>query len=205
MKGVVLLVLLATLFWFLIFSPWTYGKLNFWGEMLAATGILAISALYLDRQSLSSVYSFRPSYILVGIGSALILYLVFLLGNMISRSLFDFAQNQVSNIYLSRQQAPPALIGVFLLAWIGPADEIFWRGFVQRRLFQKIGLGFGYLLTSLLYALIHIWAFNFMLFGAALVCGLFWGFLFLNYRSVWPGLISHAVWDTAVFVLFPIQ
>jgi len=205
MKAVVLLVLLATLFWFLIFSPWTYGRLNFWGEMLVATGLLAITALYLDRQSLSSVYSFRPSYILVGIGSALILYLVFLLGNTISRSLFDFAQNQVSNIYLSRQQAPPALIGILLLTWIGPADEIFWRGFVQRRLFQKIGLGFGYLLTSLLYALIHVWAFNFMLFGAALVCGLFWGFLFLYYRSVWPGLISHAVWDTAVFVLFPIR
>ena len=67
MKGVVLLVLLATLFWFLIFSPWTYGKLNFWGEMLVATGILALSALYLDRKSLSSVYSFKSSYIFIGI------------------------------------------------------------------------------------------------------------------------------------------
>ena len=199
MRAVVLLVLLATLFWFLIFSPWTYGKLNFWGEMLAATGVLALSGLYLDRQSLKAIYFFKSSYIFIGIGSALVLYLVFLLGNTISRELFDFAQNQVSNIYLSREQASPAL------GWIGPADEIFWRGFVQRRLFQKIGLGFGYLLTSLLYALIHIWAFNFMLFGAALVCGLFWGFLFLYYRSVWPGLISHALWDTAVFVLFPIQ
>jgi membrane protease YdiL (CAAX protease family) len=27
--------------------------------------------------------------------------------------------------------------------------------------------------------------------------------MFLRYRSVWPGLISHALWDVAAFVLFP--
>jgi membrane protease YdiL (CAAX protease family) len=43
-----------------------------------------------------------------------------------------------------------------------------------------------------------------MLFLAALICGLFWGALFKRYRSVWPVLISHALWDVAIFLLFPI-
>ena len=205
MKAVVFLVILATLFWFFIFSPWIYGKLNFWALMVPATGILALSALYLDRKNLQEIYSFKNSYLLMGVGSALILYLIFLLGDTVSKALFDFAQSQVSNIYLSRQQASPALIAVLLLGWIGPADEIFWRGFVQRRMSDRLGKWPGYLLASLFYAGIHVWAFNFMLFGAALVCGLFWGFLFLHYRSVWPGLISPALWDTTVFVLLPIS
>ncbi len=204
MKAVIFLIILATLLWFLIFSPWTFGKFNFWAGMVPATGILALSGLYLDRKNLKEIYSFKSSYILIGVGSAVVLYLIFLAGNAISKLLFNFAQSQVSNIYLSRQQASPALIAVLLLGWIGPADEIFWRGFVQRRMSDRLGKWSGYLLASLFYAGIHVWAFNFMLFGAALVCGLFWGYLFLHYRSVWPGLISHALWDATVFVLLPI-
>jgi membrane protease YdiL (CAAX protease family) len=42
-----------------------------------------------------------------------------------------------------------------------------------------------------------------VLLAAAALCGLFWGAMLLRYRSVWPGLISHALWDVAAFVLFP--
>ena len=33
---------------------------------------------------------------------------------------------------------------------------------------------------------------------------LFWGLLFHWTRSLWPGMISHAVWDVTVFLLLPI-
>jgi membrane protease YdiL (CAAX protease family) len=87
--------------------------------------------------------------------------------------------------------------------WIGPAEEIFWRGLVQHELAAKYGAVFGYFVSSLLYAGIHIFALNFMLLMASLICGLFWGALFLKYKSVWPGIISHALWDVAIFVVFP--
>jgi len=61
------------------------------------------------------------------------------------------------------------------------------------------------LCATLIYTIIHIWAFNLMLLGAALVCGLFWGVMFMRYRSAWPGIISHAIWDVTIFVLLPVR
>jgi len=38
---------------------------------------------------------------------------------------------------------------------------------------------------------------------AAALCGVFWGYLYLRLRSVWLNVISHLVWDLAVFMFFP--
>ncbi len=43
-----------------------------------------------------------------------------------------------------------------------------------------------------------------MLFMAAAICGLYWGLVFYTTRSLWPGIISHAVWDVFVFLVAPI-
>ena len=199
------LCLLAGLFWFIIFSPWTFGRFNFWAEMVMATGVLAGAALFYGKKEHPSVYRFQRSHLVIGIVSAAVLYLVFLIGDAISTQIFSFAKPEVSSIYRSREQASSLIIGILLFLWIGPAEEVFWRGFVQHGLSKRFGEIRGYLVSSLIYAGVHIWAFNLILFLAALICGLFWGALFKRYRSVWPGLISHAVWDVAIFVLFPIR
>ncbi len=123
----------------------------------------------------------------------------------ISTGLLSFAAPEIRDVYSTRAQAAPWVIAPLLFFWVGPAEEIFWRGLVQDRLAAHLGDSVGYLSASLVYAGVHIWAFNLMLFTAALVCGLFWGFLFLKSRSLWPGVISHAVWDVAIFIFFPLQ
>ena len=62
----------------------------------------------------------------------------------------------------------------------------------------------AWLLSSLAYALVHVWAFNFMLLAAALVCGLFWGALYRWRKNLAPVIVSHAVWDVEIFILFPV-
>jgi membrane protease YdiL (CAAX protease family) len=94
---------------------------------------------------------------------------------------------------------------LLLLFVIGPSEEIFWRGFVQDTLAQKFGDNSGWIIASLVYGGVHIAAWNFMLFAAALVCGLFWGWVFKKYKSLWPGIISHAIWDLTIFVLIPVR
>ncbi len=205
MRAVAVLCALAAGFWLVLFFPWTAGRVNFWGLMAAAAGVLACSALALDRARLVQIYTFQSRYVVIGAASAVILYFVFYLGNAISTRLFAFAGSQVEGIYAGKTQASPAFIAVLLLAWIGPAEEVFWRGFVQRRLGERVGPVRGYILASLVYGGVHLWAFNFMLLMAALVAGLFWGAMLLRYGSVWPGIISHALWDVAIFVIWPIQ
>jgi membrane protease YdiL (CAAX protease family) len=187
-----------------MFSPWTAHLANFWLVMTLATGVLAGAALLTDRGRLREAYAFRPVHVLIGALSAAQLYLIFWLGNWIAVRLTDFARPQVVGIYATREQAAPWLIGLLLLLWIGPAEEIFWRGFIQRRLAARIGPLLGWLIAGAIYALVHVWALNLMLLLAAALCGLYWGAMYLRYRSVWPSLISHALWDVAVFVLWPI-
>ena len=63
----------------------------------------------------------------------------------------------------------------------------------------------GWLFAALIYAAVHIWSFNFMLVMAALVCGIFWGLMYRYNKNLVPLVISHAVWDVAVFIVLPIM
>ncbi len=205
MTAVVWLCVLATFFWFVMFSPWTAPHLNFWLVMVMATAVLAGPGIWLQKDRLREIYSFKLSHVAVGLVSAGILYAIFWVGNVVSTQLFHFARPEITGIYSTRAQASPLTIGLLLLFWVGPAEEIFWRGFVQERLYGRYGRMGGYLVASLVYAAIHIFGFNFMLFMASLVCGLFWGAMYFRYGSVWPGLVSHAIWDVMIFVIIPVQ
>ena len=76
---------------------------------------------------------------------------------------------------------------------------------MQRRLCGRYGIPAGFVLSVAVYALVHVWSFNFMLIAAAAVCGGFWGLMFLATRRLWPCILSHAVWDVAILLLWPIR
>ena len=104
---------------------------------------------------------------------------------------------------------PTWLIAVLLLCLIGPAEELFWRGYVQRTMSRILGgknpEDKAFIITAVIYALVHIWSFNFMLIMAALVAGLVWGLIYRLRPQALPALIvSHALWDALVFVILTI-
>lgn len=191
--------------WFVLFSPWTKSLINFWIGMTSFSASLALTSLVLARDKTAEIFEFKRSYIWIGIISAAILYLIFFIGDMAVRSLFDFAKVEIENIYSTKSQASTIMIGLLLLFVIAPAEEIFWRGFVQRRYSERWGKWRGLLLAVTLYSLVHIWSFNLMLIAAAMVAGIFWSLLYLKYNSIVPGIISHAVWDLFIFVIYPIK
>jgi uncharacterized protein len=204
MKKLVFPIFMTALLWFFMFSPWTKAYVNFWVGMTIAAGLLSSLALYTDRKNLKEIYIFKPSHIVIGVLTAIALYLVFYLGNYLSRLMFTFAGSEVSGIYNNKVQANYIIISLLLLFWIGPAEEIFWRGFIQLNLTKKFGNVKGLVFASLIYALVHIWSFNFILIMAALLCGFFWGFMFKRYKSVVPCIISHALWDFVIFIVIPV-
>ncbi|MGO9118152.1 MAG: lysostaphin resistance A-like protein [Desulfomonilaceae bacterium] len=205
MSLVIFLVGMSGLFWFVMFSPWIASPINFWFLMFVATGLLGGFGIALQRKKLAELYFFKPQFVAIGTVAGASLYAIFFAGEILSTMLFDFAGAEISKVYTTRQMASPLVIGALLMFWIGPAEEIFWRGFVQQEFAANYGAVFGYFVSSLLYAGIHVFALNFMLLMASLICGLFWGALFLKYKSVWPGIISHALWDVAIFVVFPMS
>lgn len=146
------------------------------------------------------------SDIVMGVALAAALWGVFWLGEYLSTLMFDFARPQVDMIYGMKEGENPLVLTLLMLLIIGPAEEIFWRGLIQNRLSARWNPNIGFILTALVYGLVHLPKFNFMLIMAAMVAGFIWG---LVYRFL-PNrlgaiIISHALWDCAVFIWFPIM
>lgn len=203
MKKVLLASLLAAVLWFIMFSPWTSIHINFWIAMACSAAFLWAMSAFLDK-NFSKQFSFNVKDLVIGLVSAAVLYGVFVVGNYLSTQWFDFAGTQIQGIYGMKEGQNLVLVGVLLTVLIGPAEEIFWRGYVQKQLGARYGDWFAVLITVLIYTLVHIWSFNFMLIMAAMVCGLFWGILYKYHKNIVTLIVSHAVWDVAVFILIPI-
>ncbi len=195
---------IAAVFWFVMFFEPIAQHINFWAVMTIAASTLTIFTLLNDKEEIKQYFAFSPKWILIGIITGCLLYGIFWIGNISSNWLFDFSQGQISDIHSIKDGTSKIIIGLLLVFLIGPAEEIFWRGFAQKKLSQQFGKNIGMWIMVAGYAFVHIWSFNFMLFMAAVVCGIFWGYMYKRFDSVVPGIVSHALWDITIFILLPI-
>ena len=193
----------------LAFTLWTVSFAvpvgNFWLKLVISASILATAGLTLSRSKWRSLFHFKRRYLWLGPLSAALLYGVFWTGRELSTVLFPFASREISNVYVNKAQLDVRLIGLLLLFIMGPAEEIYWRGFVQRSLSERLGAAKGLLLTTAVYTFIHVSVFNSILLVAAAVCGFFWGWLYQREQSLIPVILSHSIWDVLIFVLFPLS
>lgn len=200
LRSVYLSIAAAFVLWFFIFA---YPVGNFWIKLIFSASLLAVTGLVSSRKELKALFAFRLRHLWVGIGSALVLYGIFWIGKEAANFLFAFAPGQIASVYATKTQLDAVLIGFLLVFLMGPAEEIYWHGFVQRRLVGRYGATTGVLGTAAVYALVHAASLNPMLILAAGVCGLFWGLLYQREQSLIPLIISHSLWDLMIFVLFP--
>lgn len=204
MKKLVFTLVVATLLWGVMFSPFTAPYVNFWWMMTASATVLA---------TLASI--FRPGWwkgvklsgqnVLLGVVIAVALWGIFWVGDKLSQLMFNFARPQVDLIYGMKEGESAWLLTALMLFLIGPAEEIFWRGYVQQKLQSRWNPNTGFIVTTAIYALVHASSCNFMLTMAAMVAGFVWGLLYRFFPERFSAIIiSHALWDVAVFIWFPI-
>lgn len=204
-KSVIILCCLAFGLWTAMFSPATKTLISFWPMMTLSSGLLAVCGIILSRRDNVKLFTFHHIDLLIGILSPPILYAGFWIAYQIAAQCFGFAAGQVKSIYQMRTDTSPVAIALLLAFWIGPAEEIFWRGFVQKRLSNRFGVLAGFILATAVYTLVHIASMNLMLIAAAALCGGFWGLIFAWRKNLWPVILSHAIWDVIIFVLWPIR
>jgi len=185
------------------------GAFDFWWWMSADIGLLLCIAAFLDpewRRALTRDLKHDPlKKAMLGIGSALLLYLFFVLANSIARRLLPFAGSGIDSVYAFKQGASALRIALLMLLVIGPGEELFWRGFLQRRFQHAYGPDRGFLLATAVYTLVHVGSGNLMLVLAAGVCGAYWGLLYRMTGSLLINVISHTLWDLFIFLLFPVS
>jgi len=195
----------------LAFSPMfvlhKIGAFDFWWWMSCNLIVLLAIGFLTDREYLVLLKKDLSTGLWrkIGIGllSAFLLYLLFFAGNYLFRKWFNFAGSGIEGVYSFKGDAAGIRIALLMLIVIGPGEELFWRGFLQRKLSSVTGKWIGLLLALILYTGVHIFTGNIMLILAALICGLFWGWLYQKYQSMVLNVVSHTVWDIVVFLLLP--
>ena len=204
MKKAIFTLLLAATLWTIMFSPITAPHVNFWWAMTGSALTLSLCGTLFMPGWWKKV-KLDPKNILLGVAIAVALWGVFWIGDKLSQIMFNFARPQVNLIYGMKEGESPWLLTALMLFIIGPAEEIFWRGYIQEKFSRRWNPNIGFIVTTAIYALVHAGSMNFMLTMAALVAGAAWGLLY-RLKPQWFGaiILSHALWDVAVFIWFPI-
>jgi len=176
---------------------------QFWLRMtlgvggLGAYALAAEPALRRERPRLRDLFK--------GLGSAAGLYAIFQVGDRVARRIMPAGDREIAGIYQLRTAAPSAAIATVLGLVIGPGEELFWRGLVQRSLMRRFGRVRGTLLASSIYGGVHLVSANLTLTGAAATAGLFWGALYAREQRLAPMIVSHVSWDIWIFLIAPTE
>jgi membrane protease YdiL (CAAX protease family) len=174
---------------------------RFWQRM-TLTG-LSLGSYALAVSPESRRLRIRPLDVALGLGSAAALYATFQLGDRFARRFVPGGEAQIRDIYALRSLRPKGEIAARLVAIIGPAEEIFWRGFVQASLARIFGRWRGAAAGAAAYGGVHVITGNFTLFGAAGVAGAHWAALYAMGMPLGALIVSHAAWDVWIFLLQP--
>jgi hypothetical protein len=194
------MAVLAAGLWFITFY---LPVLNFWIKISISAALLAAVSIHFQPIHTGEL-RFDAISLFQGILSAASLYLIFWLGKIVSGMLFPFASGQINAIYQKGEGTPIGIIFFLLLLVTGPAEELFWRRYLQNNLAKRFGKWPGWGIATAVYAGVHIWSFNFILIGAAGIAGAFWGFLYLRWGRISPVIISHSLWSSVIFSILPI-
>ncbi|WP_221563616.1 CPBP family intramembrane glutamic endopeptidase [Alkalihalobacillus sp. TS-13] len=139
--------------------------------------------------------------VMVAVGSGIFIYGFFAIGKLLVILFIPSLFIQLENLY--RMISPETLwhtLLVFII--IIPAEEWFWRGYVQNRLHGTVR--FRVIISVLLYGGAHLASGSILLVLAALFAGFVWALLYEKTKNIWVPLMSHLVFDLLLFVLFPL-
>lgn len=89
---------------------------------------------------------------------------------------------------------------MFSILIIGLGEELFWRGFIQSKLSDRLNANASIWLTAILFALIHCYIFTILpvkigvgFLALIFMAGLVWGYLFKYFDNLWSAAISHGI------------
>lgn len=189
---------LAAIFFALTFRG---PRKRFWDRM-TGTGI-SLGGLSLLAQPELRRTRIGIREIFLGLLSAAGLYGIFHIGDKLSKIIVPNGGKQIEEIYALKRIRPRQELMLRLGFIIGPAEEFFWRGFLQDGLMKKLGRFWGSVAAVAAYGGVHIASGNFTLVGAATVAGAFWGGLYAFGFPLGALIVSHIVWDNLIFLIAP--
>jgi hypothetical protein len=198
----------AAMFWW---PELTLGKLLFAASKLWLVALPLVWRLWVDREPLSWSPARNGGF---GIGAALglAISIVILVAYAIAQKL-----GAIDASLVAERAAKTGLntLGTYLvgaLYWItlnSVLEEYVWRWFVFRKCEVLFGGKAGVVVAALGFTAHHVvalaaqfnWPITIIASFGVFIGGATWNWLYLRYRSIWPGYLSHAIVDVAIFVI----
>ena len=174
---------------------------RFWDRMTTTGAILGTIAIAGDR-SLQRP-KLRARDVALGLGIAAGLYGIFQVGDRMARKILPAGDENIGDIYELRELRPRVELAARLGAVVGPAEELFWRGLLQRSIASRWGAPSAAAAATLAYGGAHLVTGNPALIGAATVAGLYWSTLAAFGVPMAALVVSHVAWDIWIFLVAP--
>jgi uncharacterized protein len=176
---------------------------HFWQRMTSTGTVLGTLALVSERDLRRDI-RIRKRDMALGLATAAGLYGVFQVGDRLARKVLPTGGDDIGEIYALDRLRPKPEIAARLALVIGPAEELFWRGFVQRRLQRtRLGRWKGAAAAAAAYGGAHVVTRNLTLTGAAGVAGAYWSALAAAGMPMGALIVSHVAWDVWIFLVAP--
>lgn len=194
--------------WFVLFSgvgefSARIGSLYFWPSIAVASGAMI---LFVMRSS-ELRRLLQGNNIPLNIGRGMLHGLFFsaltVATLVAAREFIPQMYADVHTLFALRNQLPATFIALILVVAVAPAEELFWRGYVQSVFSQRMSPANSVAAMAATDAVVHMATGNYVLVVAAAFFGWQWGLLRNSTQSLVPCVISHAVWDLCVFLVYP--
>lgn len=189
-------VLLAHL---LLFASFNFS-FQFWICFSISLFILLLTSLMFEKMLIADNWKSTMRF---GVGSGLFIFGMIFFGNELIKLLGYSIEPDLYTLY-SIITPQKWWHYASLVVIIAPGEELFWRGFVQRRLSKSVATPLAIAIATLLYATAHLSAKNPLFVVAAIILGLFYGTLYVWKEDMPLLILSHIIFDLFLLLVFPL-
>ncbi|MBC1589810.1 CPBP family intramembrane metalloprotease [Listeria welshimeri] len=172
----------------------------FW--YLYGAGMLFLLSFVIFNDDLKKVFSFTKG-ILPGIFSGIVLYIIFYIGAFILKVMPGGLDNSVEAAF-NKYSTNSLIIWSLLIIAIIPGEEIFWRGFVLKRLNQYFNHWFSNIFAAVLCMVMMLPSDNFAAIIGIFVASLVWNVMYSYRPSLLMVYLSHLTFAFLLLAALPI-
>lgn len=164
-------------------------------------GVVSLADFGFARNRLASRFADRAwlAHLMTGLGGG-VLVMALSAGVQAAMGKWGVEQTQLLDFTWVRELSPPQFAVVWLVgAVLGPiSEEVFFRGIVFRGYLQTKGPLTAYLVSSVVFALLHL---NPPAFPPILVLGLVLAWLYRSTQSLMPCMLAHGFNNGVAFLV----
>ena len=182
-----------------------FPKEDFATATVIATTCMALVAV--ASGGYRRLFSPRLWTLAAGLFSAAALYALFYAGSLAISAFHPLGmgtQAESSIYHLIASPGNPLAVQAAVLAFDSFGFESYFRGSLQTLLTPRLGVGAPFAVAAA-DAMIHLASFNLLWVVATFVVDSVWGLTYHGTRDLTSSMLSHFVWDVAIFIVAPVM